>query len=90
MLNYRKAIPNLTLALLVLVAMMPSATAYALSARLEADAYTSSTATTANYGAKAGLEVAGPVGSVRASYVRFDLSTLPPGLTGADVSRRRP
>ena len=71
------------LALSVVVVFLLSCAAFAQSAPPNADAYTSSTAPTTNYGADPSLFV--QKGSVTsASYVRFDLSTLP---AGASVSK---
>ncbi len=53
------------------------------------DSYTKSTMPVANFGAKTTLLVQGPPANavVENSYVRFDLSTLPPGTVGSDVAK---
>src|ERR1700690_359396 len=48
-----------------------------------ADSYTNTAATTANYGAKTLLAVE----SSQTSYIQFDLSGIPSGYTGANVTK---
>ncbi|MHB8216259.1 MAG: Kelch repeat-containing protein [Candidatus Sulfotelmatobacter sp.] len=48
------------------------------------DSYTASSNPNSNYGAQSALDVIGPGVN---SYIRFDLTALPAGLTGANVSK---
>jgi hypothetical protein len=61
--------------------------AAAVEALLTDDAYTSSAARTQSLGAAPTLLVEGPSPRVARTYLRFDLSTLPPGTRGSDVAR---
>src|SRR6185436_9924018 len=62
--------------------------AYATDGRLSDDAYTQ-TGKVKNYGYKTLLSVQGPPAdtNVHQSFVKFDLSTLPPGTTSADIDK---
>src|SRR2546425_7404240 len=56
-----------------------------VGARLSDDAYISSDNSAANFGTKPGLVIQDPTSI---SFIKFDLlSTLPSGLTGADVKK---
>ncbi len=57
----------------------------AQEARLTDDAYTSAAAPTTNYGSAAALVVDGT--AHKDAFLKFDLSTLPPGTTGATVAK---
>jgi hypothetical protein len=48
------------------------------------DSYTTSSSPTSNYGTQPSLDVIGPGVN---SYIRFDLTALPPGLTSSNVSK---
>jgi hypothetical protein len=48
------------------------------------DSYTTSSSPTSNYGTQSSLDVIGPGVN---SYIRFDLTALPTGLTGSNVSK---
>ena len=77
---------SVPLVLAALVAGWP-APASAVLARLSDDAHASASARTANFGSAPTLLVQGPGSAVSQAYVRFDLTTLPAGTRGADVSR---
>ena len=63
------------------------APAAAVLARLSDDAYASQSARTVNFGSTPTLLVQGPGPAAAQAFVRFDLTTLPAGTRGADVSR---
>src|SRR5438093_6237636 len=62
--------------------------ASAVLAELAADTSTMASSR-ANHGAAKALRIAGPPTSnrVQKTFLKFDLSTLPPGTTGSDVTR---
>ena len=69
--------------------LLPSLS-FAVEAPLTDDAYISSSGSpTANYGKKTILSVDGVGGQapLKTSFLKFDLSTLPAGVTGADVEK---
>jgi hypothetical protein len=74
------------LALAALVAALATP-AGAVLARLTDDAHTSASAPTMNFGASPTLLVQGPTPAMVRAYLRFDLTTLPAGTRGADVTR---
>jgi hypothetical protein len=74
------------LALAALVAALATP-AGAVLARLTDDAHTSASAPTMNFGASPTLMVQGPTPALVRAYLRFDLTTLPAGTRGADVTR---
>ena len=55
-------------------------------AGVAADAYTAA-GSQRNHGAGPALQIAGPGSEVRKAFLRFDLSTLPHGTAGSDVTR---
>ena len=63
------------------------APAAAVMARLTDDAHVSTSAPTMNFGMSPTLLVQGAAPAVVRTYLRFDLTTLPAGTRGADVSR---
>ena len=77
---------SVPLVLAALVGGWP-APASAVLARLSDDAHASASARTANFGSAPTLLSQGPGSAVSQAYVRFDLTTLPAGTRGADVSR---
>jgi len=61
---------------------------FAVEAILADDAYTYSGLKTTRYGAQAILSVKGASGTtLKKSFLKFDLSTVPAGTTGADVQK---
>lgn len=70
----------------VILAAMP-APAGAVMARLSDDAHTLQSARSTSFGTAPSLLVQGPGPGAAQTYVRFDLTTLPAGTRGADVSR---
>ena len=62
--------------------------ASAVLAELAADTCTTAGSRT-NHGAAKALQITGPPASsrVRKTFLKFDLSTLPPGTSGSDVTR---
>lgn len=76
--------------LIALAGMCTAASVHAATARLVADSYTLSTSP-ANKGKDKKLFIQGPPANpspqIRKAYMQFDLSTLPGGLSGAQVSK---
>jgi len=76
--------------LIVMAALLPSLS-FAVEATLTEDAYTYSGSRTANtrYGTQPILSVRGAAGgaALKRSFLKFDLSALPAGITGADVQK---
>jgi len=62
------------------LALLPRSGA-AVTATLVGDAFTVSTSPNANKGKAGTLDVAGLSGTIKKAYVKFDLGTLPPGVT---------
>jgi hypothetical protein len=62
---------------------------HAVTATLTGDSFTVSTSASANKGKTTTLQISGPPDSttVKTAYVKFDLSTLPPSVTAADISK---
>ena len=71
--------------LAILIPALLPALASAADARLAADAYISTNSPNGNFGGAASVHIGGP--GARRALLRFDLSTLPPGSTGASVAR---
>jgi len=67
--------------------MLLASLSLAAEARLTDDAYTSLTARTGNFGAALSLLVQGAAAKTAVTFLRFDLSTLPPGTRGSDVAK---
>jgi len=80
---------HLLVSLLIAVAMLLPSVSFALEATLTDDAYTYSGSRTARYGTQAILSVRGAAGgaALKRSFLKFDLSSVPTGITGADVQK---
>src|SRR5579863_8383010 len=50
------------------------------------DSYTQRNAANSNFGRAGTLDIVGSATAARTTYIRFDLSPLPAGLTGSNVS----
>ena len=51
------------------------------------DSYTNTNKSTTNYGAATTLGVASSASSIQTTYIKFDLSSIPPGYTSANVAK---
>jgi len=73
--------------LLIGIAMLLPSLSFAVEATLTDDAYTYSGSKTTKYGAQAILSVRGAAGgaTLKRGFLKFDLSAIPVGITGADV-----
>lgn len=67
--------------------MLLSSPSWAVQATLTDDTYISLASRNANFGAAPSLLVQGPSARGAHTYLRFDLSNLPPGTRGSDVGR---
>ena len=78
----------LTALLMVAVPLLRPGLSFAgVEARLSDDSYTDSTSPMSNFGNGTALSITAPTSktSTKKSFIKFDLSTLPPGTTGASV-----
>ena len=51
------------------------------------DSYTNTATSTTNYGTAATLGVASSAASIQTTYIKFDLSSIPAGYTGANIAK---